>query len=753
MLKRKQMKIWLCWKYIEVKGKKTKKPIAAYGGATGANSEYQKTWVTYDEAVSAMKRMNADGIGFVIPVGHFFLDIDHRELTDPFVQTMLKRFNSYAEISPSGNGLHIYGMVNLARLPIAEDKDGKQKLDRQFYMKNPNNGVELYIGGLTNRFATFTENAVHDVPLCDCTEAVLTTLDKNMRRSQPKNYSAKRDGDRETFDIICNLRKQKNGAKFSKLFDKGDFTDYGSQSEADLALCTMIAFRTGNNPEMIDTLFRQSALYRSKWDRADYREMTIQKAVEACGEKFHRSVMYHPDWITFSEKGVPHISATKLAKEVKARVKYILVRDNGKEGVRVYVYEHGVYVYYAPDMFKAVIKNIIAEYDEDVVSMGAVHETYAILTTDLDYTPESALNAREDIINFRNGLLVVTATDARLIPHTPDILTTIQIPCNYTENLIPTPSFDRYLHTLTNSDRDVQQLLLEFMGVVISNVKGYRMKKSLFLVGAGDTGKSVLKSLTERLIGRGNFIGIDLKEIEARFGTGAIYGTRLAGSSDMSFLSVDELKTFKKITGGDSLFAEFKGQQAFEFTYDGLLWFCMNRLPKFGGDDGKWVYDRIMVVECKNVIPPEKQDKQLLDKLYAEREGIVRKAAMAMMKVIKNGYRFSEPKSVTAARGQYMSDNNTVISFWNECMVQRGKISDKATVGKIYDVYKVWCQDNNSGYAKSAKEFRSIISDYLNTSYADLTLRSKAGIVYKNYTLSVDTKQQYCRIYGYDGIL
>ena len=44
----------------------------------------------------------------------------------------------------------------------------------------------------------------------------------------------------------------------------------------------------------------------------------------------------------------------------------------------------------------------------------------------------------------------------------------------------------------------------------------------------------------------------------------------------MSFLSVDELKTFKKMTGGDSLFAEFKGQQAFEFTFNGLLWLCMN---------------------------------------------------------------------------------------------------------------------------------------------------------------------------------
>lgn len=50
-----------------------------------------------------------------------------------------------------------------------------------------------------------------------------------------------------------------------------------------------------------------------------------------------------------------------------------------------------------------------------------------------------------------------------------------------------------------------------------------RLKKSLFLVGDGDTGKSQLKSLVERLLGKGNFIGIDLKEIEARFGTGAIY--------------------------------------------------------------------------------------------------------------------------------------------------------------------------------------------------------------------------------------
>lgn len=97
------------------------------------------------------------------------------------------------------------------------------------------------------------------------------------------------------------------------------------------------------------------------------------------------------------------------------------------------------------------------------------------------------------------------------------------------------------------------------------------MKKALFLIGDGNTGKSQLKVLTEHLLGKGNYIGIDIGEIEARFGTGAVYGTRLAGSSDISFLSSNELRTFKSMTGGDSIFAEFKGQPGFAYTYNAVV--------------------------------------------------------------------------------------------------------------------------------------------------------------------------------------
>ena len=751
----KSQKVWPCWNYETRKGKRTKVPISASGTATGTNSEYAHTWVTYDEAIKAADKHGYNGVGFTIPQGYFFLDIDHKELTDPFVQLMLERFNSYAEYSVSGGGIHIYGKYDIDRVPTYLDKDGKLRLDKAFYMKNPHNSTELYCGGITNRFSVYTGNVIHNIPLKECTDALLVTLDKDMRRKQKVKYSEKRDGDdRELFDIVANLLKQKNGEKFRKLYCDGDFSNYGSQSEADCALCAMIAFRTGADPEMIDRVFRSSALYREKWERDDYREATIEKGIEACDGQFHKSKIEPPYFIRFNKAtGEPYIVTPLLARYVREHLNYILVRDNGKQGLLKYVYENGCYRLYSNDMFMGIIKQCIADYDEELVKMSKVAEALQHITTDLNYISQEELDADENLINFKNGLLRVTETDTVLIPHTPTVYSTIQIPCDWMGRPEPTPVFDAYMKKLTNGDPAIERLLLEFIGVCISNIKGWRLKKSLFLVGDGDTGKSQLKSLVERLLGKGNFIGIDLKEIEARFGTGAIYGTRLAGSSDMSFLTVDELKTFKKITGGDSLYAEFKGQQAFEFTYNGLLWFCMNRLPKFGGDDGQWVYNRIMVVRCPNVIPKEQQDKRLLDKLYAERGGIVYKAIRALQTVIRNGYRFSEPESVTAARERYMSKNSTVVSFFDECMCPwpKGRINPHCTTGRIYRVYQAWCRENNNGFAKTAKEFRETLAAHLGCSYADMTTRQKGNTFYKDYSLTLEAKEQYAREYGYDG--
>ena len=316
----KDKKLWFLWSAKPGRnGKVTKVSFAANGGATGTDDAHRGTWVSFDDAESARNQFQASGLGLKIPKGFFLLDIDHKDISDPFAQLMLSRFSSYAEVSPSGKGIHIIGQCDITKLPVHfDDRRKKLVLDSEYYQKRSDIGLELYIGDITNRYGTFTGNTINSLPIADCTQAVLTTLDKEMRKKPKAKYSAKRDGDRAVFDIVCDLRKQKNGDKFIRLYDKGDFSEYGSQSEADAALCALIAFRTGADPDAIDEVFRSSALYRSKWERDDYRENTINAGISACNGVFHRSKMEHPDFIKFNEQtGEPYVSVPLLAKYVR----------------------------------------------------------------------------------------------------------------------------------------------------------------------------------------------------------------------------------------------------------------------------------------------------------------------------------------------------------------------------------------------------------------------------------------------------
>src|SRR5262249_19586939 len=81
-------------------------------------------------------------------------------------------------------------------------------------------------------------------------------------------------------EILAKAREAQNRDKFLRLWS-GDWSGYDSQSEADEALCCLLAFWT-RDAEQIDSLFRQSALYREgKWnDRDDYRARTIANALD-----------------------------------------------------------------------------------------------------------------------------------------------------------------------------------------------------------------------------------------------------------------------------------------------------------------------------------------------------------------------------------------------------------------------------------------------------------------------------------------
>jgi hypothetical protein len=84
--------------------------------------------------------------------------------------------------------------------------------------------------------------------------------------------------------VLARAFAAKNGDKVMALY-RGDRTGYQSESEADQALLSALAFWTGPDPDQLDRLFRSSGLMRDKWERQDYRDRTIAKALEG-GEFF-----------------------------------------------------------------------------------------------------------------------------------------------------------------------------------------------------------------------------------------------------------------------------------------------------------------------------------------------------------------------------------------------------------------------------------------------------------------------------------
>lgn len=787
--------------------------------------------------------LKARGLGFVVPEGYFFVDVDHNDATTDIVKELMKLLPTYAEISPSGDGVHFYGRCDPSLFPQEDNWDsdipGQKKLSSRYYVKNSKSGLEVYIGGLTHHFSTFTGLGISEAEdAVDCSKELLLFLEQYMKRPQKNeddkiengtgttatgttwsstgssagnnsnrnSHKADRAGGADgadsaggdDFDITDNLtdfdniddfttppdinwgsfddnflripddqidavidelRGYANKDKFIALFDHGDYSTYcASQSEADATLCSLIAFRVGPNEELIDKIFRKSALYRDKWERQDYSRSTIKFGIKACEGNFFYGVQKLPPFINVSDKGKESVDSTLFQDYVSNHMNVLVVSDEEQSSSRIYLYRKGVYKYYPDDKFEGSIRKIVEKRNKRLVKSSILQEVTRLIKKSELTLPNEYLNNNENYVNVRNGLLNIKTLELR--PHSPKLYSSIQMPVEWgplqqagIEE--PTPVFDYYMDTLSEGVKDIQKFLLQYMGAVYSNVPGYLFKKSLFLYGKGDTGKSQLKSLVEHMLGRGNFAAIDLDQIEARFGTSHLYGKRLAGASDMKYMKIPQLNKFKSITAGDEIFAERKGQDGFYFTYKGVLWFCMNDLPKFGGDGGKWVYDRIIIIPCNNVIPEEKRDPLLLRKMYAERNGIFYKAIMAIREVLLHGHRFDEPACAEAMREQYKILNSSSIEFFITMMEERKdrlSVNDVANVDTIYNVYREWYkrQGYDPNYIDSQKEFFNFIASYVGVPYDVMKWRTHSATSLKAYTFTEKAMKEYGHLISRD---
>lgn len=448
-----------------------------------------------------------------------------------------------------------------------------------------------------------------------------------------------------------------------------------------VSLCGVIAVKKHIGKK---TFERQFQAYRAQKENA---AEVIDSANEPRNhgsetELYSRPYMFSKDGITYQ------VIKPLLHEYIRQHEKFLFVRGDASSAVHRYVYRQGVYRRISDKELMGIIRGYLPILFRVVQT---INEVFNLFEMDDNYISFDNLNDNENIINMQNGILNLDTM--QVTAHTPGIKSTIQIPCKYNPDAQPVNGeFDKYMDTLTGGDMGIREFLLQYIGIILSNVAGYRMKKALFMVGPGDTGKSQLKELAVQLIGKENFSGLDLPELEKRFGTAQLYGKRLGGASDMGYCNLESIHIFKMATGGDTFNAEFKKEQMFNFKYKGLLWFCMNKMPRFGGDKAE-VYNRMIIISCDNVISQEKQDKKLLEKILREKEYVIKLCIDAARRVIKNGYRFTEPQSSINELKKYKIVNDSVLTFLDECTIPRTaavKSRDPHTTGRIYEIYKRW---------------------------------------------------------------
>ncbi|MGN8064386.1 phage NrS-1 polymerase family protein [Ralstonia sp. 22111] len=281
---------WVLWRFEQTEnGKWTKPPYQVSGRY--AKPDDPATWATFDEVRAAYQAGDFDGIGINLRDDLVGVDLDHvldasGEL-EPLAAEIVGRFHgTYMEKSPSGDGLHILTYGTFGRF-------GKGTEHKNF---------ECY-GEDSKRYFTVTGYELSDgADITDQPKALdwlyrahfnkSTAADANVAQktdSGAANVAQKTDsGVAKILDdavILADAVKAGSGERFRKLFDDGDYSDYPSQSEADLALANMLARFTLDSGQL-DRLFQVSALFRpEKWnkphsgDGKTYGQMTIEKAL------------------------------------------------------------------------------------------------------------------------------------------------------------------------------------------------------------------------------------------------------------------------------------------------------------------------------------------------------------------------------------------------------------------------------------------------------------------------------------------
>lgn len=732
----KQLNNWCVWKFENRNGKRTKIPFNA---ATGefAKSNDKSTWSSYETAVNAE---GVDGIGFFFEPPYLGIDIDdidddlHRfkqgDKLDNIVSEFNEAFKSYTEVSPSGNGLHI---IVKGKIPGNRRRKGN---------------IEMYDSG---RFFTMTGKSIGKYKdVTEVSEQVFKTIynkylpDNTIKYPTTNNYQENIHNLSE-IDVINEIYKSKQAKLFDDLM-KGNYEPYyTSHSEADMALANILAFWCAKDYSQMDSIFRQSNLYRDKWDEkrknSTYGEQTLFKAINEVNNIYTPKQEKEENPLRYA---LSHIfDAEKKDKDYPIRS----YDDTGNADRFIdrygHLYKHSYitnkFYIYDGQKWKAddrgAIRKLIDEMIENIKNEKVLHSE--------DVTEEEAREAfqkyykktrgtqskknimnelmhrktvtpdefdKDDmLLNVANGYIDLTSRE--LYKHDINRMFSQIANTDYSEKMQPSVWLD-FLNDIFAGDKAIIRYIQKALGYSLTG--STREQVMFILFGKGRNGKSIFVETIAEILGDYSN-NMQAKSLMVKKNDNV--NTDIARLSKARFVTSSEPNEgfrfdeglIKQITGGDKVTARFLYAEEFEYTPKFKIWVSTNHKPIIRGtDDGIW--RRLVLIPFDVQIPEEKVDKDLKYKLLREAPAILNWMAEGAYMWMREGLEL--PEKLKDAGQTYRTEMDVVEQFIQEkCKRAEGV---KETGKALYEEYKKWADENNeykmdkNKFGKKLKEkFRS----------------------------------------------
>ena len=256
----KEVRGWVMWRWYLKGGKWTKPPLNIEG--VNIDITNPDNWSDFTTALQAYQRGQFDGIGFSLGAMDSLggVDLDHciqGGKIEPWALEIIEELGSYAEISPSGSGVRVFGLT--PRVVEGRKKDN----------------IEMYVDG---RYLTVTghklDNSASD--LVDFDEAFGAVYDRVFPDSpESEDFERGEVGEdlAERFQAFLD-----DDPIFRERFNTP--AAVGDRSDHEFHLCAKL-YEEGFSASEIRSLMDSSP--QEKWRSRDdkYREDTIQNAIRS----------------------------------------------------------------------------------------------------------------------------------------------------------------------------------------------------------------------------------------------------------------------------------------------------------------------------------------------------------------------------------------------------------------------------------------------------------------------------------------